>query len=168
MATLPQFPAAWPLLLSLPVLLAACVADVRRRIIPDWTVLALAGIGLAAAVLSGQPGPVLAVGAACALAGAGLALSGLWGWGDAKLLAAAGLLVGPHGLLPMANAMVLTGAGLALLLIGLRGPMRAGRLPLPAGAPRWLAAEHRRLRRAPSVPYGLAIAAGIIAGMGAA
>lgn len=167
MATLPAFPAALPLLLSLPVLLAACVSDMRRRIIPDWTVLALAGIGLGTAALHNQIGPVLATGAACAGVGAGLSLLGLWGWGDAKLLAAAGLLVGPDGVLIMTNMMVLSGGVLALVLIGLRGPVRAGRLPLPAGAPRWLAAEHRRLRRAPSVPYGLAIVAGIVAGMGA-
>jgi prepilin peptidase CpaA len=167
MATLPVSPAALPLLLSLPVLLAACVADMRRRIIPDWTVVVLAGIGLGAAILTKQAGPVLAVGAACAGVGAGLSLLGLWGWGDAKLLAAAGLLVGPDGLLTLANVMVLSGGVIALLLIALRRPVQAGRLPLPAGAPRWLAAEHRRLRRAPSVPYGLAIVAGIVAGMGA-
>lgn len=165
MATLPQVPAAWPLLLSLPVLLAACVADVRRRIIPDWTVLALAGIGLGAALLAGSAAPVMAIGAACAGTGAALALLGLWGWGDAKLLGAAGLLAGPQGVPTLAHIMVLSGAGLALLLMTLRRLVRAGRLPLPAGAPRWLAAEHRRLRRAPSVPYGLAIAAGTVASL---
>lgn len=166
MATQPFLSAALPLLLSLPVLLAACAADIRRRIIPDWTVVVLAGIGLGSAAMSNQPGPVLVVGAACAAVGAGLALAGLWGWGDAKLLGAAGVLVGPAGLILFANVMVLSGGVLALALLILRGPAKSGRLPLPARAPRWLAAEHRRLRRAPSVPYGLAIAAGIFAGMG--
>lgn len=158
MATLPFILAALPML-------AACVADVRRRIIPDWSVLALAGIGIGAALASGQPAPALLAGAACAAVGAALSIIGLWGWGDAKLLGAAGLLVGPPGIVPFLNIMVITGAALALALILLRPAVLAGRLPLPAGAPRWLVAEHRRLRRAPSVPYGLAIVAGIIAGM---
>ncbi len=154
-----------PLLCAAPVLMAACVSDVRRRIIPDWSVLALAAIGIGAAVLGGSLAAHLAVGGLCLLTGGLLAISGLWGWGDAKLLGASGLLVGLDGLVPFANVMVLTGAGLALLLISLRRPVRAGRLPLPPGAPRWLVAEHRRLRAAPSVPYGLAIAAGTLAGM---
>lgn len=165
MATLHFSPAALPLLISVPVLTAACIADVRRRIIPDWTVVALAGVGLASALAAGEVAPVAAAGAACAGVGTGLALLGLWGWGDAKLLGAAGLLVGPAGLLSLANVMVFSGAALALALLLLRGPVQAGRLPLPDGAPRWLVAEHRRLRRAPSLPYGLAIVAGIVAGM---
>lgn len=154
-----------PLVCASPVLLAACVFDVRRRIIPDWTVLVLAGIGIGAAVLAGPLLPYLLAGLLSLALGALLAFFRLWGWGDAKLLGAAGLLVGFDGLMPLANVMGFTGAGLGLLLIGLRPPLRAGWLPLPPGAPRWLVAEHRRLRAAPSVPYGLAIAAGTLAGM---
>ncbi len=141
-------------------LAAAAWADLRHRLIPDWTVAALLALGLAAAVLSGAPGPAVAGATLGAIAGAGLALAGVWGWGDAKLLAAAGALAGLAGLPALLLGTSLAGGGLAAILLLLRAPAR--RWMPSAGAPRWLTAEARRLRRAPSVPYGLAIVAGTL------
>ena len=167
--------APWTAWLTVVPLAAVCAADLRHRIIPDWCVGILAATGLLAAVCAQQPGNVaaslaavqsaLAAGGICALVGGGLSASGIWGWGDAKLLAAAGLLTGMAGMSSLLLGMAIAGGGLALLLLILRAFVRRGRLILPASAPRWLRAERRRLRLAPSVPYGLAIVAGLIAGM---
>jgi prepilin peptidase CpaA len=145
---------------ALPML-AACVADVRRRIIPDWSVLAVAALGLALGLAHGMAPAALVAGAICVSLGSAAARAGLWGWGDAKLIGAAGLLVGPAGLPALLAGTAIAGGVMAALLLVLRGPVVAGRLALPAGAPRWLRAEQTRLRRAPTIPYGLAIAAGL-------
>lgn len=151
-----------------PPLVAACLWDVRHRLIPDWTVLWVGAAGTAAAAfdfLSGG-GPfgladVAAAGAICLLMGALAARAGLWGWGDGKLFGASGLVVGLDGLFPLLLGTALSGGLLAILLIALRGPVRSGALALPAGAPRWLKAEQTRLRRHPSVPYAVAITTGL-------
>ena len=158
-----------PKLLAVVPLLAICLADLRHRLIPDWAVVMLGAIGLLGAFAAGQSGPALQsalmAGGICAVIGTALSLLGLWGWGDAKLLGAAGLLTSVGGLAELFVVMALAGGALALLLLALRAPVQSGRLRLPATAPRWLRAEQRRLRLAPSVPYGLAIVAGLIAGM---
>jgi Flp pilus assembly protein protease CpaA len=146
--------------LALPIL-AACVSDVRRRIIPDWTVLAILLAGVAHSAAAGTladaaSGTVIALGA-----GVLMAWSGAWGWGDAKLVGAVGAVTGADGLSLLLLGTALAGGLLAAVLLVLRAPVQAGRLALPAGAPRWLRAEQSRLRRAPSVPYGLAIVAGL-------
>jgi prepilin peptidase CpaA len=151
-----------------PPLLAACLWDVRHRIIPDWTVGALAAVGLGLALLRafGEAGPAvlvstLAIGFLCLLLGALAARGGLWGWGDAKLIGAAGLVAGAGGVLALLLGTAIAGGAMALLLLLLRGPVRAGQLALPATAPRWLRAEQTRLRRQPTVPYAIAIAIGL-------
>jgi prepilin peptidase CpaA len=142
-------------------LLVACVVDIRRRLIPDWTVLALATAGLAQAIAAGAVPSAVAAGLLCLLVGAAAAALGVWGWGDAKLIGAAGLAAGWTGLLPLFTGTAIAGGALAALLLLLRQPVRIGWLALPAGAPRWLRAEQTRLRRAPTIPYAIAIAAGL-------
>jgi prepilin peptidase CpaA len=163
--------APWAAWLAVVPLAAVCAADLRHRIIPDWCVAALAITGLLAAAGAQQSGSptalqsALLAGGLCALIGGGLSVIGLWGWGDAKLLAAAGLVTGLAGMPRLFIGMALAGGGLAALLLVLRWFVRRGRLALKPDAPRWLRAERRRLRLAPSVPYGLAIVAGLIAGI---
>lgn len=146
-----------------PPLMAASVADVRHRIIPDVAVLAITGIGLVAAIAGGQMLPALLTGAAGLALGYGFWWIGGWGMGDARLLGAAGLVAGPAGLPTLLLVMALSGGLMAAIMLILSRRARAGRLAVPAGAPRWLRAEGRRLRLAPSLPYGLAIAAGLMA-----
>jgi len=161
----------WTALLAVVPLAAVCVADLRHRIIPDWCVATLASVGLFGAMSAEQSDSfpllqsALMAGGLCALLGGGLSVGGLWGWGDAKLLTAAGVVTGLAGMPRLLVGMALAGGGLALLLLILRWFVKRGRLVLPAYAPRWLYVERRRLRLAPSVPYGLAIVAGLIAGM---
>jgi prepilin peptidase CpaA len=142
-------------------LLAACAVDVRRRLIPDWTVLALATAGLGEAIAAGSIPSAIAAGLVCLFVGVAAATVGLWGWGDAKLVGAAGVAAGWSGLLPLFTGTAIAGGILAALLLVLRQPVRFGWLALPAGAPRWLRAEQTRLRRAPTIPYAIAIAAGL-------
>ena len=118
----------------------ACAAafDVARRRIPDSCALALAASWAAAALAAGAPLAVaaagLAAGAACLAAGFGLFAAGALGAGDAKLLAAAGLWAGWSGLAGFLLAAALAGGAVALL--------------------------YASARRARTVPYGVAIAAG--------
>lgn len=142
-------------------MLAACVVDVRRRIIPDWTVAAVALVGLAHALALGNAPLALAAGAICLAVGCVAGWAGVWGWGDAKLIGAAGLAAGWGGLLPLLAGTAIAGGLFAALLLLLRAPVVAGRLALPAGAPRWLRAEQTRLRRAPTIPYAIAIITGL-------
>ena len=151
-----------------PPLLSACLWDVRHRLIPDWTVLWVGGVGVAASALAALSGDgssalvgIAAAGAICLLVGALAARGGLWGWGDGKLFGAAGLVVGVDGLMPLLMGTALSGGLFALFLIALRGPVRSGVIALPASAPRWLKAEQTRLRRHPSVPYAVAITTGL-------
>lgn len=160
MATPIAMAAALPMLAALPMI-AACLTDVRHRLIPDWTVLAVASVGLVQALLLGTLPTALAAGGICLLLGTAAARGGLWGWGDAKLLAAAGIQAGLSGLPILLFGTAIAGGLLSALLLLLRGPVRAGAIALPASAPRWLRAEQTRLRRAPTIPYALAIAAGL-------
>jgi prepilin peptidase CpaA len=152
-----------------PPLVAACLRDVRHRLIPDWTVAWIGAVGLGAALAgAAEAGAIaalaapLAAGFACFLLGSLAARTGIWGWGDAKLIGAAGLLAGAGGILPLLLGTAVSGGLFALLMLGLRGPVRAGLLAVPAGAPRWLKAEQTRLRRHPTIPYAIPIAVGLL------
>lgn len=148
-----------------PPLVAASAADVRFRIIPDIAVLALLGIGLVSALLAGAVLPALLAGAAGLGLGFGLWWLGAWGMGDAKLLGAAGLLAGPDGFPMLLLVMALAGGAMAAVLLWLSSRARRGCLAVAATAPHWVRVEVRRLRLAPSLPYGLAIAAGLFAAL---
>jgi prepilin peptidase CpaA len=147
-----------------PPLVAACLWDVRHRLIPDWTVLWVGGVGVAAALQDFRAADAVgavAAGAICLLLGVLAVRGGLWGLGDAKLFGACGLVAGVDGLFLLLLGTSLSGGLLALCLVALRGPVRRGLISLPAGAPRWLKAEQTRLRRHPTVPYALAITTGL-------
>lgn len=147
------------------LLLLVCVSDLRTRRIPNRLVSTIGILGLAYSV---GVDPWLP-GAAHALAGVGVGLS-IWlpfylartlGAGDVKFFAAAAAWIGAPAALRAALLSALFGGTLALLwlagvggrrLIGSRGPELGGRRA--AGASRAGAARH--------VPYGLAMAAGLV------
>ncbi len=155
---------AWRALLT-ALLAAACVTDVRARRIPNALVLAL----LAAAFVRVAAAPAaagLAAGPGSAALGAvaGLALwvplyaAGAFGAGDVKLFAACAAWLGPAGVPGATLYAAVAGGALALAWIGARRlastvPMLASNLqailqPTDAGRSR--------------VPYGVAIAAGVL------
>ncbi len=110
---------------------------------------------LAAAVAQGFGGWDLASHCAAALVvfagGAGLFALGIWGGGDAKLLAAAALWTGFAGLPRLLGVMAVAGGGIALIVLALGrlGGGKAGTRMM------WLGG----LMGGKHVPYGIAIAA---------
>ncbi|MEN9418992.1 MAG: hypothetical protein RI988_2612 [Pseudomonadota bacterium] len=170
---------------------AACWVDLRTRRIPNALVVtgAGAGLGLQAMLPAGQglfaahgAGAIGAPAALAALALMGLTGMLLWrarlfGAGDAKLLAAVGVYVGPAGVLPLLLATLASGGALALLALAprtarrLRPPRRdtlaAPAAPAtPAGTVTSAPPAGRAASFAGRLPYALAIAAGAAAHIG--
>ena len=153
MSSVPVVPVV-PCVLLTGLLLAACVADVRARRIPNALVLGILGAGVGCAALAGAPAPY-AAGVQPAVTGALLGLAawlplyalGALGAGDVKLFAAAAAWLGPRGVLPATTYAAVAGGVLALAWVA------AGALRSRRGAP----PRDRRL------PYGLAVAAGVLA-----
>lgn len=148
-------PHEWLAALAL-CLLAGWIAieDLRTMLIPDLAVLALGAVGLALAIHDlADPGAVF-LWAASALAFAALLFVFSWlygrlrgasvmGFGDIKLVAASGLLIGPWGV----GMQILIASVSAILFVGIRAIRR------------W-----RRPRFAARIPFGtfLAPAAAIV------
>ena len=148
----------------LPLLMiAAAVSDVARMKIPNWLTGFLALSFFPMALLIGMPPSDIAwhVAGGAALFALGFLLFsvGLYGGGDAKLMAAAGLWFGTSQTLPFLVATVGVGGLLCLAFMAwsflvftfdLHGPeVRGGR-------------GFIRQMMNVNVPYGLAIAAGAI------
>jgi prepilin peptidase CpaA len=126
---------------------AAAVTDSRSRRIPNALPAGLAllglariGVALAAGAGAGMVAADLAAAVAVFAAGAVGFRFGLFGGGDAKLLAAGALWLGAGALGPFLVATVLAGGVLAIGFLVARGLRRGG--------------------AAASLPYGIAIAAG--------
>lgn len=134
------------------MLLWAALNDWRSYMIPNWVSIALVlGFGVTAAFspdIQGVAGHVAAGAATFAVCVTFFAL-GLIGGGDAKLLAAAALWVGPDGTPLLLAVMAIAGGLLSGYVLARRRAARAGALPL----------------RACAVPYGVAICAGGLAAL---
>jgi prepilin peptidase CpaA len=135
-------------------LLFAAMTDLRQFRISNHVVfLVLAGF-LPVAILAGFGTADWLIHAATALglfaAGATLFSLGVWGGGDAKLLAAAGLWLGPQPLPRFLLVMSLAGLALALFALAMR------RVPVSA---RHAESWHGRFVASGQIPYGVAIAA---------
>jgi len=134
-------------------LVAAALCDLRWRLIPDWVSL----LGLALWLVCGAAEPAshpwwssLAAGLLVLAGGSGLFALGWLGGGDVKLASMCALWVGWPELPLLLLTIALFGGVVALLVLGhelvRRGLARwRGRPPVAA---------------APTVPYGMAIAAG--------
>ena len=148
------------LLFVFPLAMAyAAALDLLTMRIPNGVSLGIAAAFLVVAPIAGMPVQEMLmhflVGAAVLIAGMILFSLRLVGGGDAKLLAAACLWLGPNQLLPYLVYVTIFGGALALLLLAYRG-MPAGAFPLPT----WAARLHKPRS---GMPYGLAIAAGALA-----
>ena len=163
------------LLLATPWLIALCVCDIRRRRLPN--VLTLGGAAAALAVLLGAGGMAalldgLAAGALCGLFLLLPFILRAAGGGDVKMLFACGIIAGMRHAMAFLLFMSFAGFVLAVVmavagrvdmvrlkhwgrcLFDWRYDRRAGRAALP---PR----ESERGR----VPFGVAIAAGLVAAL---
>lgn len=148
----------YPLLLVFPAAMAlAAVMDVMTMTIPNRISLFLLAAFLALAPFAGLSWNAfsmhLAIGLAVLLVGVAMFSVGWVGGGDAKLLSAAALWVGP-ALLPMYLAHVaIVGGVLAIAVLAYRRWVPAQALPLPEWA--------RKLHASGTgIPYGVAIAGG--------
>lgn len=148
------------------LLLAAAWTDVASRIIPDTISIALAAVGLAARLVTGLPDAAISL-AAAVLLFVLLALAharGMLGGGDVKLAAAVAIGLPAELIYHFIVMTALAGGVVALLHLALRVALRG----LPPHVPRRgaslarrvLSAEHWRIVRHGSIPYGVAIAFG--------
>jgi prepilin peptidase CpaA len=141
--------------LFLALCLFAALHDVNSLTIPNWLNLTLAGLFVPAAVFSGLPveiifGHVLA-GLAAFVIAFGLFAFRIFGGGDAKMIPAVLLWIGPSASLEFIFTMALVGGACALIIVLVRNTVPAAVLPGPIRAP---------FEEKAGVPYGVAIAAG--------
>lgn len=139
--------------------LFGALTDIASLTIPNWLNLSIAGLGLSALAVSGLElstiGWHLGV-AVIAFVGSFLLFTfGVFGGGDAKMIPAVALWMGPVAIVPFLFWMALVGGLLALI-----GTL-AKYAPLPEGAPVWVS---NTLSKGEGVPYGVAICAGAIMG----
>jgi prepilin peptidase CpaA len=148
--------AAFPILM-----IAAALCDVATMTIPNRISLLLIPAFFAAALLARLSPAAIAwhvgVGVAALLVMAGCFAMGWLGGGDAKLLAAASLWVGPGAAVPFVFDTAVAGGGLALVLLLARA--NPWTIWLYERGPEWL---RRLLTPKGAIPYGVAIAAGAL------
>ena len=147
-------------LMVFPVAMAFAAAnDLFTMKIPNRIPLALVCSFVVVAMLVRMPlelfGMHLAVGFAILAVTFTLFAFNLFGGGDAKLIAAGAVWMGPDHIIDYLLFITLFGGALSLLILGYRNWVPAGALPLPGWA--------RRLHanKGP-IPYGIAIAAGAL------
>ena len=131
------------------------------RTVPSRLCLAIAALGLAARVMTGDLAAGL-VAAGLVVLGAGLCWRRGWlGGGDVKLLAACALVVPPHAVPGLLAGTAIAGAGLALVFAATRRWLRPSYGSRPMGLlARAARAERWRLARGGPLPYAVAIALG--------
>lgn len=143
-----------------PVLMiVAGAGDALSMRIPNWLVLLLAALFFPMALMTGMPSEMLlnhvAVGVGLFVLGFVLFAAGVFGGGDSKLLAAAGLWLGWPDIVPFVMMTAVAGGALAAVvgiwsLFNIDSETRDGALFRRFG--------HFK----PNVPYGYALAIGAI------
>ncbi|MDE2580011.1 MAG: prepilin peptidase [Rhodospirillales bacterium] len=158
-----------PTLLGISGLLlvaAAAVHDVMARTVPTSLCLAIASVGLAARIGSGDAPSALAAACLVFLGTAWCWRRGWLGGGDVKLLAACALLVPPHAVPGLVAGTAIAGAGLAAVYLAARRWVRPSYGSRPLGLlARATRAERWRIARGGPLPYAVAIALGTAAMM---
>lgn len=141
----------------LALCLFAAMKDINSHTIPNWLNLAIAGLFLPAAAVSGIPleiigGHLLAAGLAFVVA-FGLFSLRVFGGGDAKMIPAVMLWLGPAAAMPFLFWMAIAGGACALLILAVRKTIPVEYVPGPVRAP---------FQPAAGVPYGVAITTGVL------
>jgi prepilin peptidase CpaA len=147
-------------LAALPALMTVGgLNDLTTMKIPNWVSMALMAAFIPAGLLAGLPWMAFAVhcgiGMAVLFVGAVFFALRWIGGGDAKLMAAAALWLGPPGLLPFVLFVGLAGGAFCLVLLSARTWLQVYAL----NAPGWVA---RLLQPKGDIPYGVAIAIGAV------
>lgn len=140
------------------LLLYAACTDIARLIIPNWVSVTLAALFPLAALVLGMPlgeiGIHVLLGAGVLVVGFFLFAGNIIGGGDAKLLAAAAVWVGPAAFMEFFVWTALAGGVLAVIVLAARS--NSGHL-VAIGAPDFV---HRLLTPKNGIPYGVAIMCG--------
>ncbi len=141
-------------------LITAALKDVTSFTIPNWIPGGLVLCFFPAAMVAHLPLPEIGAFALTGLialaAGVGMFALGWCGGGDAKLLAAAALWLGPKAALPFVLATALAGGALGLgLILARKGLVGAA----ASAGPAWLS---RLFAQDGDLPYGIAIAVGAL------
>ena len=144
----------------LPLLLiVAGAGDALSLRIPNWLTAATALLFVPMAFATGMPldmfGIHLLTGLVLFVAGFGLFAAGLFGGGDAKLLAAAGLWFGWPQTVPFLVFTVMAGGALAAIVFVWSALAMSSEIHGPSWARKLASIK-------PDVPYGYAFAAGAI------
>lgn len=148
---------AYLILMTFPVAMAFAAAnDLFTMKIPNRISLALIGGFVAIALMTRMPLETLGLHVVIALAVLIATFTLFWlnmlGGGDAKLMAAGALWMGPDHIIEFVAYVTIFGGILAVAMLAYRNFLPANALPLPAWA--------RRLHRTgEGIPYGIAIAA---------
>ena len=141
------------------LMIIAGAGDALSLRIPNWLTGLIAVLFFPMAVLSGMPmeliGLHVATGVALFFAGFGLFALGLFGGGDAKLIAAAGLWFGWPDTMPFLVLTVFAGGALALVIGIWSAISLSSEIHFGSWAKRIAALK-------PNVPYGYALAIGAI------
>ncbi|MFN4225389.1 MAG: prepilin peptidase [Hyphomonas sp.] len=141
--------------LFLALCLFAALHDVNRLTIPNGLNLSIAGLFLPAALVSGLPPEILGghvlAGALAFVLAFGLYAFRIFGGGDAKMIPAVVLWMGPAAALPFVYWMAIVGGVCAFILMVSRRSIPAALVPGFMRAP---------FEPKAGVPYGVAIAGG--------
>ncbi|HXE01098.1 MAG TPA: prepilin peptidase [Hyphomicrobium sp.] len=149
---------AYLILMTFPVAMAFAAAnDLFTMKIPNRISLALIGGFVAIAVMTRMPLESIGIHVAIALGVLAATFVLFWmnmlGGGDAKLMAAGALWMGPDHIIEFLAYVTAFGGVLAVAMLAYRSFLPANAFPLPGWA--------RRLHKTgEGIPYGIAIAAG--------
>src|SRR4051794_9906965 len=143
------------------LIVLAGILDCISFRIPNWLSGAMVAVFIVMALSAAMPLPIfgihVAVGATLLAAGFGLFAAGMFGAGDAKLVAATGLWFGWPAVMPFLVYTAFAGGVLAILV----GLWAALHVDQEVHGKTWMS----RLKLTsfkPNVPYGAAIAAGAV------
>jgi prepilin peptidase CpaA len=159
-------------LIAIAALTIASVHDVRDRLIPNTLVLVVLCVAIGTRIGSGIAAAGLSVLATAIIAALAYFLADreYIGWGDAKMIAAASLLVPPQIVVSLIFDIVLAGGALSCLYIfariGLRYGSGAGHVTQemhPGGSKfgKFARTEMARIAAHEPMPYGVAILGGV-------
>jgi prepilin peptidase CpaA len=147
------------ILLFPALMIAAGISDALTYRIPNWLTLAIALLFWPLALLNGMPGGLILwhgiTGMALLVIGFALFAGGLFGGGDAKLMAAAGFWFGWPAAMKFLMLTALVGGGLAIAIAA----WSALQVDQEMRGATWI---ERWKSKKPDVPYGIALAAGAV------
>ena len=153
--------------IALVALVVASVHDVRDRLIPNTLVLIVLGVAIGTRIGGGVAAAGLSILATAIVAALAyfLADRDYIGWGDAKMIAAASLLVPPSVVVPLLFDIAIAGGLLGCLYVLARLLLTqapsVGQATHPSKFGKFVRTEMARIAAHEPMPYGVAILGGV-------